>query len=128
MTQPRGFIALTSAVIIAALLLVVTTAGSMAGLYERGILLDRELKERSFAAAASCASKAMLYLQRAGYLGGRYALNTLDECYIGDIHILGTVTTFKVQATSSKSAVTNLLVSYIPATSEIVSWQEIPTY
>lgn len=128
MRTPRGFIALTSAVIIAATLLVVVVAGSIAGFYERAVLLDSELKERSAAAAQACAQKAFLYLESAGYTGGAYKLNSLDECRVGELVVAGGQVTFKVQATSSRSAVTDLRVVYEPASFKIDVWKEIPTY
>jgi hypothetical protein len=127
-TSPRGFIALTSAVIVAAMLMVVLVAGSMSGFYERGVALDAELKARSEAAANACAQRAVLYLQGPGYAGGNYRLNSMDECMVGAAAESGSQITFKVQGISGKAAITNIEVTYDPQMRTIMWQKEIPTY
>jgi hypothetical protein len=61
MTTPsRGFIALTSAILIAAVLLGITTTLSTSGYFARGDSLTSEFKRVSLGLAESCANAALL--------------------------------------------------------------------
>lgn len=126
----RGFIALTSSIIIAAILLLVATTGGLTGIFARGDALDRELKARSASAADACASQALLGLANDPSYRGRvgYTLNSLDTCWIGPVTMVGSVYQFKVEATSSNAAVTNLSVSAKTSDVSVFSWQEIPSF
>lgn len=126
--RPRGFIALMSAIIISAVLLLVVTTSSFTGFYTRLNVLDTELKARSFAAADACASVALFELaQNLNPSDVVLSLNNLDECRVGAV--TGTAQkTFRVQATSSNSAVTNLQIVVDTSDFSIVSWQEISTF
>jgi hypothetical protein len=127
MKSPRGFIALMSAVIISAVLLIVATAGSLSGFLERSNILDSELKDRSSAAADACADQAFLQItNNAAYVGQMmFPLNSIDSCRV--VVSGGSPKSIRIQATSS-NAVTNLQISYSPTTFAVVSWQEIPVY
>jgi len=128
----RGFIAIVSVIIITVVLLIVVVSASLTGFYSRFNVLDFELKERSAAAAESCANQALLNLAGdPSYTGGSLlSLNSLDSCRVGPVS--DTTDTppkkqFKVQATSS-DAVTNLFIVADPDTLGIISWREIANY
>ncbi len=57
-----GFIALMSAVILSAVLLLLAANLSFTGFFDRSNILDSELKKRSLAAAEACADTAILKL------------------------------------------------------------------
>lgn len=129
MTQQhsRGFIALMSAIIISVVLLLVVTTSSFTGFYGRFNALDAELKARSSATADACADAALLKLAQNLDPGGlTLSLNSLDQCRVGAISG-GAQKTFRIQATSSNSAVTNLEVT-VKTDFSIASWQEIPVF
>ena len=122
-----GFIALTSAVIIAAVLLIAAVTGGLAGYFGRANILDSELKHRSATAANACADQAFLLIaDDPAYTGlSLFTFNSLDSCRV---QISGSSPkSVRVQATSS-SAVTNLQISYDPSAYSVVSWQEVATY
>lgn len=123
----EGFVALMSAIIISAVLLVTVAAAGFAGFYGRSNGLDAELKARSAAAADACADVALLVLAQEDDPGGRIlSLNSLDECRIGTVS--GTAQkTFRVQATSS-GAVTNLEIVVDNSNLSVLSWREISTF
>jgi hypothetical protein len=123
----RGFIALMSAIIISAVLLVTVITGGMTGLFERTNILDAELKDRSSAAADACADQAFLAITNdSGYTGTlTTVLNPLDSCRA--VISGSSLKSIRIQATSS-SAITNLQISYDPDTSSVVSWQEVPIF
>ena len=58
--SPRGFIALTSAIVISSVLLLLITAGSLSGFIARINALQHELKEQSRASALACIDHALL--------------------------------------------------------------------
>lgn len=125
-----GFIALTSAIIIAAALLLVATTGGLTGILARGDALDAELKARSVSAADACADQALLGLAAdpsyTGVVG--YTLNALDKCWIGPVTAAGGTYAFRVQATSSNAAVTNLSISAKTSDLTVLTWQEIAQF
>ena len=122
-----GFIALMSAIIISAILLVVITTGGLTGFYGRANILDSELKDRSSAAADACADQAFLLIANdSAYTGlTLLTLNSLDSCRVQVSGV--SPKSIRVQATSS-NAVTNLQISYDPATPAVLSWQEVPVF
>ena len=70
-TSPRGFIALTSAIIIAAVLLGITATLSTSGYFARGDSLTTEYKRMSLGLAESCVNIALLNLAKDyDYAGG----------------------------------------------------------
>lgn len=121
--QPRGFIALMSVIIISAVLLLVVTTSSFTGFYSRFNMLDAELKARSAAAADACADTQLLKAAQNNFTPTTLTLNSIDVCQA----VALASNTIKVQATSSNSAVTNLLVTYNSDYS-IHTWQEISTF
>lgn len=125
--HPRGFIALMSVIIISAVLLLVVTTLSFTGFYSRFNMLDAELKARSAAAADACADTAILKLAQNLDPGDLVlSLNSLDQCRVGSVSG-ATQKTFRIQATSSESAVTNLEVT-LNTDFSVASWQEISTF
>jgi len=125
--KPRGFIALITAIVLSAILLLIAAAGSMTGFYTRTNVLDAELKERSSAAAESCVEVAILGLALdEGYVGPEsITLNALDSCTVDEvIPLIASTVEILVEGTS-KRAVTTLRVEYSIVQEKIVSWREI---
>jgi hypothetical protein len=123
----RGFIALMSALIISAVLLVTVLTGSLTGFYERANILDAELKDRSSATADACADQALLLIANdTNYVGtSLLRLNSLDSCRA--VVSGTTLKSIRIQATSSV-AVTNLVISYDIGTLSVTSWQELAVF
>ena len=118
-----------SVIIISATLLVVVVTSGLLGFFSRFNALDAELKERSVSTADACADLALLQLaQNPSYQGGTFALNDLDECRVGKVSAVGATLQFQVQATSSKTAVTNLKIIANAGDVSVVSWQETSLY
>ncbi|TSC68739.1 MAG: hypothetical protein G01um101456_521 [Parcubacteria group bacterium Gr01-1014_56] len=123
--QPRGFIALISASIISAILLLVATTASLSGFYSRFNILDAELKERSVALAEACVDHAFLQLARdSNYIGNEMVLVGAQPCTIGAV-TGSTQKTFKTQGIFN-NFYTNFSITVDPATLTVLSWQEIP--
>lgn len=125
--NPRGFIALMSAVIISAILLTATVTGSLTGFYTRFNILDSELKKRSSALAEACAD-VVLYrlLEDPAYAGPSigYPVGS-DTC---NIYVANnpseSLREFRVQGVYQNSY-TNLKLSVDVDSISIVSWQEV---
>jgi len=129
--QQKGFIALTSAIIISVLLLAITVSLGFSGFFTRLNILDSESKERSVALAEACIDTAILKLA-----------NSTDYVLVSADHVIpvGTDTcniislapnpsrsfpiTIQTQACINKS-VTNLEV-IIDDNLDITSYKELP--
>ena len=61
-TNQGGFVALTSTVVIAVLLIAVTLSLNLTGFFARFNVLETEYKERSFSLAEACVQTALLKL------------------------------------------------------------------
>ena len=125
--QPRGFIALTSVIIIAAILLVMAAAGSLSGFFTRSDGLDVEYKTHSHALADACVDEVLLKLgSDATYSGGDTVAVGSDSCTIL-AGASGTPRVFEIQAIYNH-AYTNLEVAIDPSTLLVRSAAEVPTF
>lgn len=121
----RGFIALMSAIIISAVLLVLAVTGSLTGYYSRTNALDSEYKEKSLALAEACASQALIELVRdSAYAGdSTTTVATGELCYIGTVS--GTTQkTFRTRGIY-QNAYTNLEVGVSAQNLAIVAYREV---
>lgn len=89
LATPKGFIALMSALVISAVLLLIATGGSLAGFYTRVTSVDVESKERSFFLAESCVDQTLLELAHnpsyAGNATTTVSGNNSGACFTGTI-------------------------------------------
>jgi hypothetical protein len=118
MKQPKGFIALISSIIIAAILLLVVVEGSLSSIYSRMNSLDAESKERSVALADACVDALLLRISNGQTIQGTVAVGS-DTC-----QITNSSSPYKIQAVYN-TAYTNLLVGIDPDTLTILSWSEV---
>src|SRR5258708_32505996 len=72
----KGFIALTSAMVISILLLAITVSLGFCGFFTRFNILDSESKERSLALAEACGEMSILNLTQ--------GLSTIGNITVGD--------------------------------------------
>jgi len=127
----RGFVALMTAIILTAILLIVTITLNQTSFFTRGILLDSEYKERSFALAEACVDVARLKLANNILYNPTNEIVPIGtrECVIRSVYnhpTIGAQKVIETRATSSES-VTNLKVTVEPQVEDIkiVSWEEI---
>lgn len=116
--RPRGFIALMSAVIISAILMVVVVAGSMSGFATRFNLLDGEAKEGSAALVDACVDILLSRLAQ--------GLTPNDPVTQASCRILNAASPYQISATYDR-AHTDALVD-VDASNAIVSWQEVGNF
>lgn len=130
----NGFIALTSAVVVAALLLVISFSLGMTGFFARFNTLETEYKEASLALAEGCVESARLKLVvNPNYAGnnesiaiGTLTCNVVSVGWNADPILIKTKAVFP-QNTSEK-AVTNLEVTIDKNDLSVVSWEEVPNH
>lgn len=123
----RGFIALMSAVVISATLLLLAAGIGLSGIYDRFDQLDSELKERSNALAEACVDVALLQLSsNPNFNSPTMVALPPHQCFMGNFSANGGLVTFETQASSS-NYFTNLKVTY-STNHAVSSWQEIPTF
>ena len=117
-----GFVALITAIILSAILLIVTTTLNQTSFFTRSILLDSEYKERSAALAEACVDVARLKLaNNPTYPGNEPSIPVGSElCEIKPI----SGNTIEAKGIYRES-VTNLRVIFNPSDISIVSWEEI---
>lgn len=133
MKQPKGFIALMSALVISAVLLLIITGGSLSGFYTRMDALNGEYKERSYALAQACVSETLLALANdPAYAGG--ATTTVSgsgQCYTGPIAKSGSLPsdtyTFRTRSYVS-GAYSSIDVTASVGDLSITKQAEVPTY
>jgi len=130
----RGFMALMSAIIISAILLLIAVSLSTTSFYDRSNILDFELKEKSSALAEACTDTAILRLTKnLSYVpsppfnfttqtGGEPIIVDSDQCTIVSVDTFGSHI-IKTQAIFN-NAYTNLRVIINPATFAVQSWEE----
>ncbi|OGI69752.1 hypothetical protein A2643_03915 [Candidatus Nomurabacteria bacterium RIFCSPHIGHO2_01_FULL_39_220] len=114
--------ALISAIIISAILLLIVTNQSLTGFYGRSNILDSEMKERSSALAEACADTALLRLAaNPAYAGGEKIIIDSGECTIISIDTNGSH--IKTQG-KFNNAYTNLRITIDTADFTVQSWEE----
>lgn len=131
--QPQGFIALMSAIIISAILLLIATGGSLSGFYTRITSLNGEYKERTYALAEACVAETLLSLsQSPSYAGNATtSVSNTGTCYTGVIAKSGTapndIYTFRTRS-YLMNVYTNLLVVAKVSDLSIQSQTEIASF
>ena len=124
--REKGFIAITSAIIISVLLLAITLAITFSAYFARFNVLDSESKERSSALAEACSDAAVLEIS-----GGKYSTNELltigpgsdDDCTIVSVGTSGSQNIIKSRAVINQ-AYTNLRIGVDSTDFTIKSWDE----
>jgi hypothetical protein len=126
----EGFIALMSAIIISAVLMLVVISGGLTGFFARANIFDAELKARSEAVADACLDQALLliannpaYVDTAPQI---FIFNSLDSCRLR-VTDPAPNKTIRVQATSTP-AVTNLSAAYNTTSHSFTSLKEEAVY
>ena len=127
-----GFVALITAIILSAVLLIIVITLNQTSFFTRGILIDSESKERSAALAEACVDIAMLKLANNPTYGGDEPAVSIgsDSCEIFHIDpLLGGQQTIETKgifngATTNLSVVVDVSVSDI----SVHSWTEIENF
>ncbi len=123
-----GFIALISAVIISAIILIFTVTLSYSSFFVRYSLLDSEYKDRSMALADGCIDYSLLkYANDSSYLGNENLAIGSDSCFIRPIQVSGNNFIIQAQAVFQNSH-TNLQVTFDKSSLVLISWTEIPNF
>mgnify|MGYP001558748722 FL=1 len=125
----KGYIAITSAIIISLLLMAITFALNFSSFFGRFNVFDSQTKEISQALAEACAEKALLNLaQNSSYAGNEtITVKTPDTCDILTIETNGSQKTIKTTATFQKTT-TNIKVMVNMPGPQLVSWEELSNF
>jgi hypothetical protein len=126
-------VALTSAVIISAILLAITASMSTTGFVARFNVLDAQYKEQSLALAEGCAHTALLKLAGDRTYTGNETVNVgMQTCRILPVTESGGQFTVKTTASvpegGTMQTVTNLIVLASSTNIGILSWEEVPNH
>ena len=121
----KGYIAITSAVIISVLIMGVVFAVSFSGFFNRFNILDSSLKETANSLAEACAETALVKLAENSNYGGNENIAIGDEqCAISALETNGNQKIIKTKAIV-QNAVANFKITVDAATLSIVSWEEL---
>jgi hypothetical protein len=125
----RGYIAITSAIVISALLLVISGIVSFSSYLSRFNVLDVSSKEESRALAEACVEKALLKLALNASYGGNevLAITAGRSCRILPVESAGGQKIVKTTAAFG-GAVSNLKVVMVLSPPTIISWEEVPKF
>lgn len=120
-----GYIAMTSAIIIAMLVMVIVFAVSMAGYFARSNILTSEFKDVSLALAEGCTEKALLkYAENTSYAGNKNITIGSRQCTILPIETSGSNKIIKTKAIV-ESVTSNIKVTFDGTDMTIISWEEL---
>ncbi len=125
----KGYIAITSAVVISLLLMAITFALSFSSFFGRFNVFDSQTKEISQALAEACAENALLKLaQNSSYAGNEtITVKAPDTCDILTIETNGSQKTIKTRATFQKTTTNVKIIANMPGP-QLVSWEELPSF
>ncbi len=126
----KGFIAVTSAILISVVLMAIIFSVSYSGFLNRFNILDTYSKERSRGMAEACVAEARNKLASdSSYTGNETITIGTDTCQIMAIesNLPSTDKTIKSKATV-RMAVTNLKVIVSASGLTVTSWEELPNF
>lgn len=125
----KGYIAITSAVIISLLLMAITFALNFSSFFGRFNVFDSQTKEISQALAEACVENTLLKLaQNSSYAGNEtITVKSPDTCDILTIETNGSQKIVKAKATFQKTTTNVKVVVNMPGP-QIVSWEELPNF
>ena len=123
----RGFIALISALVLSAMLLIGVASESLGGFFARTSVLDAESKARSEALADACSNMVLSKLtEDASYAGGETITVGSDSCTIAG-GASGDPRTFAIEAVYNR-AYTNRLVTIDVGSAGVIASIEVATF
>ena len=129
MEKQRGYMALTSVIIMFAILVALVLTLSLSGFFNRSNVLDVYSKEKSLALAEGCAEEALLRLaDDINYAGGEtVAIAEGFNCEIMPILLFGEYKEVRTRGKAGE-AVSMILVRADKDDLTLVSWEELDEF
>ncbi len=121
-----GFVAITSAIVISVLLIIISATLSYSGFFARFNLLETEYKKESLAKAESCVDIARVFIANTpGYTTTNYIPPDVD-CSI--VSVTGTAPYVIVSSADYKDSQTYIQAEATRTSTDVTidSWQEYP--
>jgi len=123
-----GYIALTSALIIAAAIVIIFGTMSLASFFNRVNISATHFKEKSRALSEACVDTAFLKLvENSSYIGDETINVASDTCRILPIVSNSSGRIISTQA-SFQNSFTNLKVTVATSSFSVVSWEEVQNF
>lgn len=123
----KGFIAITSAIVVSFVLMVVAISVGSSNLLSRGNVNDFQIKLLSHAIARSCLNHALYRLADSGsYVGNETIVVSSYSCVLSTITTVGLNKVISVKAVIN-GITTNLKLTANSKTLSTVSLEELPT-
>jgi len=129
MKNQKGYMALTSVIIMFAILVALVLTLSLSGFFNRSNVLDVYSKERSLALAEGCAEETLLRLaDDLNYAGGEtIAISEGFNCEIMPVLLFGDYREVRTSAEVGE-AITMILVRVDKDDLTLVSWEELDEF
>lgn len=128
MKNSNGYIAITTAIILSLMVMVVAISLGSANLFTRLDVLDFYNKQTSYGVARSCLNDALLKLaMNPSYTGSETIAVSSWECTIQAIVTAGSNKVIKAHA-AVNGATTNLQLTVVSATLSTVSLEELVSF
>ena len=129
MKNQKGYMALTSVIIMFAILVALVLTLSLSGFFNRSNVLDVYSKEKSLALAEGCAEEALLRLaDDLNYAGGEtIAISEGFNCEIMPVLLFGDYREVRTSAEVGE-AITMILVRVDKDDLTLVSWEELDEF
>ncbi|MBI5306373.1 hypothetical protein HZB04_02215 [Candidatus Wolfebacteria bacterium] len=126
--KQRGYIALTSAIIISGLIMLISLALSFSSVSNRFDILGAEFKKNSRALSEACAETALLKLaQNSAYAGNKNIQIASSSCSILAIESSGGQKIIKTK-TNLQNFITNLKITTTAPDVAVVFWEEVANF
>lgn len=123
-----GYIALVSALIITAVIVLIVAAVGQLAFFGRAAISDVHFKEKSRALAGACANTALLKLaDNANYVGNETIAVASDTCRIFAITSSSTGRIIDAQGVFQRSY-TNFRITVTSGAVDIVRWEELKSF
>lgn len=127
-TYQRGYIALMSAFIISAVIILLVLTFGQVSFLNRANISSTQFKEKSRALASACVNTALLKLvDNSSYAGGETISVASDTCDIVSVVSSSTGRIISAQGEFQKSF-TNFMVTVDSDVVDIISWEEVKKF
>jgi len=129
MKRQQGYMALTSVIIMFAILVALILTLSLAGFFNRSNVLDGYFKERSLAAAEGCVEEALLRIADDSNYPGDEDVEILSNltCHIWPVLLFGDEKEIRTSS-QVEEAVSRILVRVDAEELFLVSWEELDEF
>lgn len=129
LSDKKGYIALTSAIFISVMVLVIVFVISMGSFLARINVSSTSYKEESLSLAKACVQEALLKLSINNSYSGNETISVgSDTCKVVSVVASGTAQKIISTQAQFNSSFTNLKITIDSSALSVVGWEELPRF